>query len=164
MRDPYVAAAAARNLPFIILTFSGSTDPVTVPAAGGKISNRLNFSIDKFKWLELFCSPPPRRDAMIDPATHYPSRRENSTQVRRVLEQAFGRGKVRVRSGKGTSSSWLYIDIAYAPRNRFEAQDLSALTELLIAKSGAHVGHHYPDDGYGSRRSSVLISFERRAA
>jgi hypothetical protein len=66
-------------------------------------------------------------------------------QIKKILEQAFGRGKVRVRNGRGTSWGWAHIDIGYAPADWQQERELNALARKLIHAAGIDLFHYYGD-------------------
>ena len=88
---------------------------------------------------------------------------ERNRALKKVLEQAFGRGKVRVRGSRGTAYGWVTCNIAYAPRNWSEAKGLDALVMRLLAAAGIQIGTSgTPSDmgadyGWGSK---IHINFE----
>jgi len=78
--------------------------------------------------------------------------------IKKTLETAFGRGKVRVRGGRGTSYGWVDIDIDWTPRDveqrrEMETQVLALLSIAGLMKEIGTYGYDDPgsDYGYGSR-------------
>ena len=59
---------------------------------------------------------------------------ERNRALKKVLEQAFGRGKVRVQGSRGTAYGWVSVRIAHAPRNMRESQELRSQVMALIAR------------------------------
>ncbi len=83
-------------------------------------------------------------------------------QIKKVLEQAFGRGKVTVRGSRGTAYGWVTVNIDYAPRSRDEERELTAKVWQLFAAAKIEIGTFgYDDPGadYGSGRT-IHINFE----
>ena len=81
--------------------------------------------------------------------------RERNLAIKRLLEKAFGKGKVKTRGGRGTAYGWVHIDIAYAPRNRREDMELRPLVERLILTAGIQIGSFDSAD-YGSGREMIV--------
>lgn len=75
-------------------------------------------------------------------------------QIKKLLSEAFGQGKVTVRGSRGTGYGWVCVHIAYSPRNYREARDLRAHVSKLIAAGKIEIGTYGYDDpgsdyGYG---------------
>jgi hypothetical protein len=82
--------------------------------------------------------------------------------LKKVLEQAFGRGKVTVRGSRGTAYGWVRVHIAYAPRNNRETTELRAQVNALIKAAKIEIGTYgYNDPGsdYG-HGSMININFD----
>jgi hypothetical protein len=80
---------------------------------------------------------------------------ERNRQIKQVLTAAFGKGKVSVRGSRGTAAGWVTVDIAYAPRNREEREELTAKVWALFAAAKITIGTYGYDDpgsdyGHGS--------------
>lgn len=76
---------------------------------------------------------------------------ERNRKIKQVLNQAFGAGKVSVRGARGTAAGWVTVDIAYAPRNREEREELTAKVWALFAAAGIKIGtYDTADYGFGS--------------
>ena len=87
---------------------------------------------------------------------------ERNRALKKVLEQAFGRGKVRVRGSRGTAHGWVSVRIAFAPRNLRESQELRSQVMALIAAAKIEIGTYgYDDPGsdYGFGKT-INVSFE----
>jgi hypothetical protein len=87
---------------------------------------------------------------------------ERNRAIKKLLESAFGRGKIRVKGHRGTASSWVSVYIGHAPRNQRETQELLALVKSLIAKAKIEIDTYGYDDpgsdyGYGS---TISVNFE----
>ena len=87
---------------------------------------------------------------------------DRNRQLKKVLEQAFGRGQVSVTGSRGTACGWVRVKIAYAPRNQRESQDLRSQVYQLIKAAKIEIGTYgYDDPGsdYG-HGSTININFE----
>jgi hypothetical protein len=87
---------------------------------------------------------------------------ERNRALKKVLEQAFGRGKVRVRGSRGTAYGWVSVKIAFAPRNLRESQELRSKVMALIAAAKIEIGTYgYDDPGsdYGFGKT-INVTFE----
>ena len=88
---------------------------------------------------------------------------ERNRHIKKVMEQAFGKGKVRVKGSRGTAYGWVSVHINYAPRNNREAQELRQQAMLLLnSKAETKVGTYGYDDpgsdyGYGQ---CIHINFD----
>src|SRR5260221_10773496 len=88
---------------------------------------------------------------------------ERNRAIKKVLEQAFGRGKVTVRGSRGTAYGWVTVHIAYAPRDENEHRELkSKVWDLLNAKQIEIGTYGYDDPGsdYG-HGSKMHIDFDQ---
>lgn len=93
---------------------------------------------------------------------------ERNREIKRVLEQAFGRGKVAVRGSRGTAYGWVRVHILYAPRNSREAQELRAQVSKLIAAAKIEIGTYGYDDpgsdyGHGSKINIFFDALREKA-
>lgn len=84
-------------------------------------------------------------------------------KIKAVLEQAFGRGKVTVRGSRGTSYGWVTVNIAYAPKDAAERDELKARVWDLFKASQITIGTYGYDDpgsdyGFGSK---MHLNFEQ---
>lgn len=88
---------------------------------------------------------------------------ERNRVLKKVIEQAFGRGKVSVRGHRGTAYGWVTVNIAYAPLTWTRTKELEAKVMQLIAAAGIKIGTYgTPGDmgcdyGWGSK---IHINFE----
>ncbi len=81
--------------------------------------------------------------------------------IKKVLETAFGHGKVTVRGSRGTAYGWVTVRINHAPRNNRETRELRSLVSSLIASADIKIGTYgYDDPGsdYGYD-STININF-----
>lgn len=88
---------------------------------------------------------------------------ERNRNLKKLLEQAFGRGKVGVKGSRGTAYGWVTVNIAYAPRDRDEHEQLKAKVWDIINAGQIKIdtyGYNDPgsDYGYGSK---IHINFEQ---
>ena len=86
---------------------------------------------------------------------------ERNRALKKVLEQAFGRGKVSVRGSRGTAYGWVSVNIDFAPRNWRESEELRGKVMQLIAAAGIEIGTYgYDDPGsdYGFGKT-INVSF-----
>ena len=89
---------------------------------------------------------------------------DRNRAIKKLLYEAFGRGKVTVRGHRGTAFGWLTVNIAYAPKNRDERETLTKKIWDLFRATGIDkqigtYGYNDPgsDYGYGSK---IHINFE----
>lgn len=80
--------------------------------------------------------------------------------IKRVLTNAFGKGKVSVRGDRGTAYGWVNVKIDWTPRDADQASEMRGHVMSLLAKAGllGRVGTYGYDDpgsdyGYGNRLS-----------
>jgi len=92
---------------------------------------------------------------------------KRNREIKRALEQAFGRGKVTVRGSRGTGYGWVSVRIAYAPRDRQQSQELNSKAQQLACAAakaaGSSIGTYGcgdPGSDYGYGRQ-INISFEQ---
>jgi hypothetical protein len=88
---------------------------------------------------------------------------ERNRNLKKLLEAAFGRGKVTVKGSRGTASGWVTVKIAYAPRDEDERRELNAKVWQIIKAGKVEIGTYgYNDPGsdYG-HGSTIHIGFEQ---
>jgi len=88
---------------------------------------------------------------------------ERNRELKKTLEAAFGRGKVTVKGSRGTAYGWVTVNIAYAPRDSKERDELKAKVWELIRKASIQIGTYGYDDpgsdyGFGSK---MHLNFEQ---
>lgn len=88
-----------------------------------------------------------------------PATAQKNRQIKKLLEQAFGHGKVRVTAGTGTARTWSYVNVTYVPRSTAEERTLWGKVEQLIAAAGIEVPYHSVD-GW-DRQMSIVVNFAR---
>lgn len=79
--------------------------------------------------------------------------------IKKVVEEAFGRGKVTVRGHRGTSYGWVTINIDYAPRNNEEWRELDSKVRALIRAAGIPTSKFYSDEG--ATYACMHVNFDR---
>lgn len=85
--------------------------------------------------------------------------------IKKVLEQRFGRGKVRVRGSTGTAYGWINVKI-YTPNDGRRWSERNAEVMQLLNANKIEIGTYGYDDpgsdyGYGSK---ISINFEEPKA
>ena len=88
---------------------------------------------------------------------------ERNRNLKKLLEAAFGRGKVTVKGSRGTATGWVTVKIAYAPRDEDERRELNSKVWQIIKAGQIEIGTYGYDDpgsdyGYGS---TIHIDFEQ---
>lgn len=85
---------------------------------------------------------------------------ERNRAIKRALERAFGRGKVRVRGSRGTAYGWVSVHIDWTPRDIDQARAMKEQVWNLLraAKLEQEIGTYGYNDpgsdyGYGSKIS-----------
>lgn len=85
---------------------------------------------------------------------------ERNRALKKILETAFGRGKVSVRGSRGTAYGYVTASIDWTPLDVDQRREMEALVWQLIRKAGIdkHIGTYGYDDpgsdyGYGSELS-----------
>jgi hypothetical protein len=94
----------------------------------------------------------------------YPSEiAQRNRAIKKTLEQAFGRGKVRVRGSRGTGYGYVNVYINQEPRDWQQARELDSLCRQLLRAAGVDLGRAYIDDTCQYETDECHISFERAA-
>jgi hypothetical protein len=85
---------------------------------------------------------------------------ERNRQIKKTLELAFGRYKVRVRGERGTSYGWANVEIAYSPRDWKQARELHTQCLALLRAAQIDLGCWY---GYmdNAPLPEISITFDR---
>ncbi|MDE2103948.1 MAG: hypothetical protein KGL39_42320 [Patescibacteria group bacterium] len=91
---------------------------------------------------------------MTDPATR-------NRMIKKTLELAFGRGKVRVRGSRGTSYGYVTVNIDWTPLDHDKAREMRGLCKQLLRAAGIDLGHAYADDTCQWETDRCTIEFNR---
>lgn len=88
---------------------------------------------------------------------------DRNRQIKQVLTQAFGAGKVTVRGSRGSAYGWVHINIAYAPKDIEERRELTSKVWDLFKAAGITIDTYGYDDagsdyGFGSK---MHLNFEQ---
>lgn len=88
---------------------------------------------------------------------------ERNRTIKKLVEQAFGRGNVTVKGSRGTATGWVHVHIKYSPRNWRESRELSSQVSALIRAGKIEIGTYGYDDpgsdyGFGSK---IHIGFDQ---
>lgn len=81
---------------------------------------------------------------------------ERNRKIKQVLTAAFGAGKVTVRGSKGSAYGWVHVNIAYAPKDTAEHDELKSKVWDLFRAAKIEIGTYGYDDpgsdyGYGNK-------------
>jgi hypothetical protein len=79
--------------------------------------------------------------------------------IKKTLEQAFGRGKIRVRGSRGTAYGWVHVHIDYTPLDSDKAQEMRGLCTQLLRAAKIDLGRSYTDDTCQFESDQCNISF-----
>jgi len=71
---------------------------------------------------------------------------ERNRAIKRTLESAFGRGKIRVRGARGTAYGYVDVDIDWTPLDSDQAQTMRAHCKALLHAARIDLGHAFTDD------------------
>ena len=71
---------------------------------------------------------------------------ERNRAIKRTLESAFGRGKVRVRGARGTAYGYVDVDIDWTPLDSDQSATMKAHCKALLRAAGIDLGRTYTDD------------------
>jgi len=82
---------------------------------------------------------------------------ERNSKIKKTLEQAFGRGKVRVSGLRGTGYGYVNVIIRYTPRDWQQRAELIKLCGSLLKAAGIDT---YDDTGM-HKTDMCHITFER---
>lgn len=88
---------------------------------------------------------------------------ERNRAIKRVLENAFGRGKVSVRGSRGTAYGWVDVKIDWTPRDIDQSREMQThvwalLTAAKLDQEIGTYGYNDPGSDYGCGRE-IHISF-----
>jgi hypothetical protein len=79
--------------------------------------------------------------------------------IKKTLELAFGRGKVRVRGSRGTGYGWVSVKIDYTPLDSDVRSTLENQCKQLLRAAKIDLGHSYTDDTCQYETDKCHISF-----
>jgi hypothetical protein len=88
---------------------------------------------------------------------------QRNRSIKQTLERAFGKGRVRVFSHRGTASHWATINIAYQPKDYEQRRELTSKVWELLRALKADIptfGYDDPGSDYGFG-SCLHINFEQ---
>ena len=88
---------------------------------------------------------------------------ERNRAIKKTLEQAFGRGKVRVRGSRGTGYGYVSVYIDHKPRDWETARELVTWCKRLLRAAKVDLGFAYTDDTCQYTTDQCSITFERAA-
>jgi len=71
---------------------------------------------------------------------------QRNRAIKRTLESAFGRGKVRVRGARGTAYGYVDVDIDWTPLDVDQSRDMQGLCKALLHAAKIDLGRTYTDD------------------
>jgi len=84
---------------------------------------------------------------------------ERNRAIKRTLESAFGKGKVRVRGSRGTAYGWVDVAIDWTPLDSDAARDMAGLCKQLLRAGRIDLGHRYTDDTCQHESDECSIRF-----
>lgn len=84
---------------------------------------------------------------------------ERNRQIKKTLERAFGRGKIRVRGSRGTGYGYVSVQIDYTPVDVDVCQELQQKCKQLLRAAKIDLGRAYTDDTCQYTTDQCLISF-----
>lgn len=79
--------------------------------------------------------------------------------IKKTLELAFGRGKVRVRGDRGTAYGWVSVNIDWTPLDAEQARDMRGKCKQLLHAAQIDLGRAYTDDTCQSETDKCSIDF-----
>jgi hypothetical protein len=71
---------------------------------------------------------------------------ERNRAIKRTLESAFGRGKVKVRGSRGTGIGYVHVAIDWTPLDSEQYREMVALCKQLLQAARIDLGRRYTDD------------------
>jgi hypothetical protein len=80
-------------------------------------------------------------------------------QIKKTLEMAFGRGKVRVSGSRGTGYGYVHVQIDYTPLDFDSASQLRDKSKQLLRAAKIDLGRAYTDDTCQYETDQCSISF-----
>jgi hypothetical protein len=86
---------------------------------------------------------------------------ERNRAIKRTLESAFGRGKIRVRGARGTAYGYVDVDIDWTPLDVEQAQTMKAHCKALLRAAAIDLGRTYTDDSCQYESDMCHIGFNQ---
>ena len=80
-------------------------------------------------------------------------------QIKKTLEQAFGRGKVRVRGSRGTGYGYVSVHVDWTPLDVDARRAMEAQCFALLRAAKIDLGSRYTDDTCQYTCTECSISF-----
>src|SRR3990167_8581912 len=81
--------------------------------------------------------------------------------IKKTLELAFGRGKVRVRGSRGTGYGYVSVRIDHTPLDWQRAQELQGQCKALLRAAKIDLGFAYTDDTCERTTDKCSIGFNQ---
>lgn len=82
-------------------------------------------------------------------------------QIKTVLSQAFGAGKIKVRGSRGTGYGYVDVRIDHTPLDADQASELVGLCKRLLHAANVDLGFAYTDDTCQYKTDQCHISFNQ---
>jgi hypothetical protein len=79
--------------------------------------------------------------------------------IKKTLEQAFGRGQVKVRGSRGTGYGFVYVKIEFTPLDMEQRSELESKCKQLLRAAKVDLGRAYTDDTCQYETDKCHISF-----
>lgn len=86
---------------------------------------------------------------------------ERNRAIKRTLETAFGRGKVRVHGSRGTAYGYVTASIDWTPLDVDQAHTMHAHCKALLRAAAIDLGRAYTDDTCEYETDKCRIEFNR---
>lgn len=86
---------------------------------------------------------------------------DRNRAIKKTLEQAFGRGKVRVRGSRGTGYGWVSVHIDWTPLDSDQSQDMRGKCKQLLRAAKIDLGRTYTDDTCQYESDKCHIDFNQ---
>jgi hypothetical protein len=84
---------------------------------------------------------------------------DRNRSIKKTLELAFGRGRVRVRGDRGTAYGWVSVNIDWTPLDAEQARDMQGKCKQLLRAAKIDLGRTYTDDTCQFESDKCSISF-----
>lgn len=79
--------------------------------------------------------------------------------IKATLEQAFGRGKVKVRGSRGTAYGWVSVYVDWSPLDNDARETMHGKCKELLRAAKIDLGRAYTDDTCQYEMDKCHISF-----